>query len=240
MKNKIMNPLNIIQKTDEWLVVNKPSGVSIHGDQEALGFVENLKQQLGISFLAPVHRLDKVTSGCLLLAKTSNAASLLSQQFQNQEVQKKYLAIVTGKMKKKQGMIKGDMLPSRRGSWRLTKTQNNPAITVFKSMHYQPGYRLVVIKPVTGKTHQIRVAMKSNSSPVWGDLRYGSKEKNQLADRCYLHCWQLSFKWLDNIHHLVCLPNEGILFKQTLLQNSAFNLVDCYFDDEKIQENAKP
>ena len=146
-----------------------------------------------LDYLAPVHRLDKVTSGCLLLAKNQTAASFLSKQFKERTTEKIYIAITKGKPKKKQGTIRGDMVPARNGCWKLAKTQNNPAITQFKSIGYNNGLRIVNLKILTGKTHQIRVAMKSIGSPVWGDERYGNVTDNAGADRCYLHSYKLSF-----------------------------------------------
>lgn len=200
----------IIKETDDWLLVNKPANVSIHSENNKAGFIEQLKAQYCFDYLAPVHRLDKVTSGCLLLAKHSKAASYLSKQFQNRQVDKYYLALTIGKPKKKQGTIVGDMVPSRKGNYKLTQSKQNPAITQFFSKGFQSGIRLVAAKILTGKTHQIRVAMKSIGSPILGDERYALNNKAKSVDRCYLHSYQLIFDDLDGkriAQH--CLPIKG-------------------------------
>ncbi|NVK89200.1 MAG: RNA pseudouridine synthase [Gammaproteobacteria bacterium] len=195
----------IIAQADGWLAVNKPSNFSVHSET-GIGLVAQLQQQLNLDFLAPVHRLDKVTSGILLLAKNSETAAELSQQFALRQVNKVYCAITTGKPKKKQGTIVGDMLPARRGSYRLAKTLENPARTEFFSIGLYDGLRIALLKPTTGKTHQLRVAMKSNGSPILGDPRYGVKRN---ADRCYLHHYHIQLKtstdWID----LKVLPKQG-------------------------------
>ena len=201
----------IIHQNKDWLVLNKPAGLSIHNESNQ-GFVLRLKQQLQYDFLAPVHRLDKVTSGCLLLAKNSNAAAHLAVQFQQQKVEKIYLAITQGKPKKKQGKIIGDMAQGRNGNWRLEHSKLNPAITEFFSIGFKQGFRIAIVKPITGKTHQIRVALKSNSCPIVGDPRYASNPSFSV-DRCYLHCWQLSFCDLDgSTIKVTSKPNAGTLF----------------------------
>ncbi|MEE4244049.1 MAG: pseudouridine synthase [Kangiellaceae bacterium] len=215
---------SIIQETNDWLAVNKPDGIGMHTETGAdgkveLGVVQLLKQQLNLDYLAPVHRLDKVTSGCLLLAKNPKSAACLANQFSARQVDKVYLAITQGKPKKKQGTIKGDMLPARNGNWKLAKSVDDPAITQFKSIGFKDGLRLAVVKIITGKTHQIRVALKSNGTPVWGDTRYGDKQINLVADRCYLHCWQLCFDDQEQRQFIKCWPEQGELFDGHLRSN---------------------
>ncbi|NVJ60567.1 MAG: RNA pseudouridine synthase [Gammaproteobacteria bacterium] len=203
----------IIKQTDDWLVINKPAGHTLH-NEAGDGFIFSLKAKLNLPFLAPAHRLDKVTSGCLLLAKNSQSAAHLSKQFQDQSVGKIYLAITKGKPKKKQGLISGDMSQGRNGNWRLEHSKQQPAITEFYSIGFQEGLRVAIVKPVTGKTHQIRVALKSNGSPILGDQRYATISSNSIdIDRCYLHCWQLAFKDMNgNRLEVSSKPESGELF----------------------------
>ena len=104
------------------------------------------------------------------------------------QVKKQYLAISDHKPKKKQGLIQGDMAKGRRGAWLLTRSQENPAITRFTSLSLGEGRRLFFLSPLTGKTHQLRVAMKSLGAPILRDALYGGSP----ADRVYLHAWRLS------------------------------------------------
>jgi len=111
---------------------------------------------------------------------------------------------------KKKGWIIGDMERSRRGQWILKRSRNNPARSYFISQSVRPGLRLFLFRIYTGKTHQIRVAMKSLGAPVLGDPLYYAAGNNQ--ERMYLHSWKLKFSWKDEIYDLECLPRSGVLF----------------------------
>ena len=180
---------DILLQTPDFVVINKPTGLSVHRDQNDSGLTEMLAQQLGVPQRWLVHRLDKPTSGVLLLALNADAAAELAQAFANREVKKTYLALSDRKPSKKQGWIKGDMVRSRQSTWKLTRGMENPAQTRFCSHSSEPGCRLFVLRPLTGKTHQLRVAMKSLGSPILGDTLYGGTPANRL----YLHAWHLSF-----------------------------------------------
>lgn len=197
----------------QWLLVNKSAGVSVQ-DETVVGegLLNQLKAELDLPQLALCHRLDKVTSGLLLLARTSEANRLLSAQFQARQTEKYYLAIAKGKPLKKQGLVIGDMQRSRRGSWQLLRSRNNPAVTQFFSHALGGGYRLYLLKPLTGKTHQLRVMMKSLGCPILGDQRYGGA----AADRTYLHAYSLQFNWQQQriCHQL--LPDMGQQWPEAL------------------------
>jgi tRNA pseudouridine32 synthase/23S rRNA pseudouridine746 synthase len=100
------------------------------------------------------------------------------------------------------------MQKGRGGSWMLVRTLDNPAISWFDSVSVREGLRLYRIKPHTGKTHQIRVALKSIGAPILGDERYGGTP----ADRGYLHAWRLSFKLAGEPFDFVCPPDVGSEF----------------------------
>lgn len=180
---------SIIFEHDDFIVVSKKTGVCIHSEPDEMGLIVALKNDRGLDALFPVHRLDKVTSGLLVCAKTQAAASELSQLFERREVEKFYLAISDQKPKKKQGLVKGDMERSRRSSWKLCHTTTNPARTQFFSDSIGDGKRLYLLKPKTGKTHQLRVALKSIGAPIMGDRLYGhplslvSEFRSELSSR---------------------------------------------------------
>ncbi len=192
------------------MLFDKPYGLSFHSEA-GKGFVVLAQEQTGYKLFS-VHRLDKMTSGLILLAKSSEVAHKLSQLFEQREIEKFYLAISLRKPKKKQGWIKGDMSSSRRGSYKLLPSKENPAITQFISHALRPHERLFLIKPHTGKTHQIRVALKSLGSPIAGDLRYAAVEEAKQEDRGYLHAYALRFD-LDGEHYsFSSLPAQGERF----------------------------
>tara|TARA_B100001109_G_scaffold112039_1_gene91436 strand:- start:90807 stop:91481 length:675 start_codon:yes stop_codon:yes gene_type:complete len=198
-------PLTIVHETSHWLVICKPQGCSMHTEDGVPGLVVTLSEQLGYPVL-PVHRLDKVTSGLLLLAKDSQTAARLSDLFARHRIRKYYLAQSQHKPKKKQGWIKGDMVKGRNGSWLLKRSTHNPAITRFVSVYDDNAKRrLFLLMPHTGKTHQLRVALKSLGSPIDGDQRYGGA----AADRTYLHAWALQWKDDDGEHSFTAPPPDG-------------------------------
>jgi len=202
----------VIDQTADFLVIDKSPGISMHKDQQEQGLVMLVQHALGGEQLFPVHRLDKMTSGLLILARNAAAASELSKLFQQREVSKFYLAISDKKPGKKQGLVRGDMVKARRGSWKLSKTCENPAQTQFFSYSIGSGLRLFLLKPHTGKTHQIRVAMKSVGAAIVGDERY-HEVTEKVADRGYLHAYSLSFSFQGRDYYYRCPPRSGELFK---------------------------
>src|SRR5690554_6143486 len=201
---------SIIENNPAFVIVYKKPGVSFHCEQGIPGLFETVKATEGFTELYPVHRLDKITSGLLVMAKTLAVNQALSAQFAGRQVQKFYLAISAKKPKKKQGLIKGDMERTRRSAWKLSTTRANPAITQFTSVALTEGRRLFLVKPHTGKTHQIRVALKSLGAPILGDTLYG--DNNTLADRAYLHAYALAFALDDRQYLFQALPQEGQSF----------------------------
>ena len=197
--------LTIIEDHPDWLVLYKPEGIGMHTENDVPGLVVLASAQLNMP-LYPVHRLDKVTSGLLLLAKNAATAARLSRLFAEHSIRKYYLARSNGKPVKKQGWVKGDMEKGRRGCHLLKRSMTNPAVTRFISSYDEAsGKRLFLLLPLTGKTHQLRVAMKSLSVPIDGDDRYGG----QPADRTYLHAGGLCWQDEDGAHHIFTPPHTG-------------------------------
>lgn len=199
-------------QSDDFWILSKPAGMSVHAEGPSPGVFESLRESYPAATFYPVHRLDKMTSGLLIVACTKEAASLFGSMFEQHQVQKYYLAISDQKPTKKQGTVSGGMAPSRRGQWKLTRSASNFAVTQFFSLSVLPGIRLFLLKPKTGKTHQIRVAMKSLGAPIMGDSRYGGSS----SDRGYLHAFQLFFDWKGVEHHFISYPEQGELFSPQL------------------------
>lgn len=206
----------LIDETADFLVIYKKPDTSFHSDSGAAGVFEYCKQQQGLSELYPVHRLDKVTSGLLVMAKTAATNALLTAAFRARQVEKYYLALSAKKPTKKQGLIKGDMAAARRGAFKLLPTQENPAVTQFFSKSIAPGRRLFMVKPHSGKTHQIRVALKSIGAPIMGDLLYADTASNSVIDRTYLHAYSLGFFLGEKHYRYTALPREGEYFSDAL------------------------
>jgi len=196
----------------DWLVINKPAGISMQieqNDPQTLSLQQQVQLQFQLEQIFPVHRLDKATSGLVIFAKSSAAAAEFTRLFSEKQVEKRYIALANGKPKKKQGWIKGDMAKGRNGSWLLQRSMNNPAQTYFQSVAIDVkkyhANRLYLLTPKTGKTHQLRVAMKSNGVAILGDERY----KGDNAERCYLHALWLCFNWLGEQVELHAFPTQG-------------------------------
>lgn len=180
---------SIVDQNQYFVVINKHHSVSVQKEADHAALLPAVAAHIGVEKVYLVHRLDKMTSGLLLLATSSHAASVLSGLFASREIEKFYLALSANKPRKKQGLIVGDMTKGRRGSWKLLTSKDNPARTRFTSIAGGEGRRLFLCRPYTGKTHQIRVAMKSIGSPLIGDDYYGGEP----ADRGYLHAYGLQF-----------------------------------------------
>lgn len=205
----MMMNYKLIYENNDFLIIDKHKGISFNDESDQNGLFSELKQSYANIY--SVHRLDKVTSGLMIIAKSKMAAQEFGKLFTEHKIQKFYLALSCKKPKKKQGLIKGDMKKSRGGSWMLLKSVENPAITQFLSYSIEPGLRLYVLRPHSGKTHQLRVAMKSLSSPILGDVLYSGDE----CDRTYLHAYQLKFKFMGKDYSFCSLPTQGEFFKKT-------------------------
>ncbi|WP_338362740.1 TIGR01621 family pseudouridine synthase [uncultured Pseudoalteromonas sp.] len=202
------NNLKIVMSHADFYIFEKPAGLNFHSEDGA-GFVVLAEQQTEEKLYA-VHRLDKVTSGLIILARNKASAAKFTALFTEHAINKYYLAISDTKPKKKQGWIKGDMTKSRRGMFKLLPTMQNPAITRFYSFSYKPGFRAYILKPYSGKTHQLRVALKSLGAPILGDSLYSGSN----AVRTYLHAYALSFVWQGEQVNCCLFPNDGDEYQQ--------------------------
>lgn len=215
---------HLLFEHDDFFVFQKPAGIGFHCDEHSVGFFEQIRQAYQHHHslspdnaipLFPVHRLDKMTSGLLLVAKHKLAAARFGTLFEQHAIEKYYLAIAKGKPKKKQGTVKGDMQRGRRSGWMLLPSASNPAITCFKSLsmpNVGSGLRLYLLQPRTGKTHQIRVMMKSLGVGIFGDPIYADKLTLNAADRGYLHAYALKFEYEGQHFEFVSAPKIGALF----------------------------
>ncbi|PKG83467.1 TIGR01621 family pseudouridine synthase [Colwellia sp. 75C3] len=205
----------IIAEHPDFIVVDKVAGVNFHDEGDiGSGLFSQVKNQVKKQNqnhddnveLYPVHRLDKMTSGLVIFAKTLACAQIFGQLFNDHDIDKYYLAISDKKPIKKQGLIKGDMGKSRRGMFKLLRTMENPAITQFFSYSIPNKQRLYLLKPHSGKTHQLRVALASIGAPIVGDSLYYSTSQ---ADRGYLHAYALKFTYLGELFEFTSLPTDG-------------------------------
>jgi tRNA pseudouridine32 synthase/23S rRNA pseudouridine746 synthase len=201
----LLDSIDILLDHPDFLVVNKPNNISVQNESHQSGILPILCKQLNVEKLWLVHRLDKITSGILILAKHSHSAAVFGLLFEQKQIEKYYLAISAKKPKKKQGAIKGGMKKVRDSKWMLDSSDTAVAISQFFSFSISPGLRLFLVKPLTGKTHQIRVALKSIGSPILGDQLY----KGASSDRTYLHAYCIRFKYQEQPICIICPPDKG-------------------------------
>ena len=217
--NNIIIP--ILYESNNLLVISKPPHIphhSAHNEKGILHHIRTLQMNDVINYkgrIYGVHRLDRVTSGILLLAKNQQTATIITKLFRREEKQycitKYYLALSIKKVKKKkQGWIKGDMKVARRGAFKLLNSMDNPAITRFYTagMGHCDTYcfssnnnttntndtsiisvpkTMILFRPYTGKTHQLRVAAKCIGLPIMGDPLYSDAIEARMCERAYLH-----------------------------------------------------
>lgn len=197
----------IVFCSDDFYIVEKPEDESFHSENGE-GFFARFEKQVNESLFA-VHRLDKMTSGLMIIARNKSAATEFGELFSQKQqgsLSKYYVSIAKGKPTKKQGWVKGDLVKSRRGCYKLQKTTENPSITRFLSTLISPGLRLYLLQPITGKTHQLRVVHKSLAVPILGDERYGG----EASVRGYLHAFALKFNFKGKEFEFISMPKSGL------------------------------
>lgn len=212
--------LNIIHEDDTLLVVEKPAGMAVWKEGpgegktvgEALGEQFPSQQALGEEQRYGIlHRLDKDTSGILLVAKTPEAFSFFQKQFQDRLVQKKYLCLVEGNVREEKGRIE-TLLGRSSGDKRKQKVfipgepdsaGKREAITEYQVQERYLGYTLLEMYPRTGRKHQIRVQLASLGHPIAGDKLYGFKNQKVLAglQRHFLHASSIRVAYPDGTTH---------------------------------------
>jgi tRNA pseudouridine32 synthase/23S rRNA pseudouridine746 synthase len=204
---------DLVADHNDFTIIDKSPGVGFHREQHSQGLTAAVASRLSVKRLYPVHRLDKMTSGLLLFAKSRDVARQIADEFYSRSVEKYYIALSDRRPRKKQGLVAGDMDRTRRGMWKLVPRMSNPAVTQFFSSSMGNNLRMFILKPHTGKTHQLRVALKSIGSPVLGDpLYYRTSCSGDGADRCYLHSYALVFTLNDETFQFICHPRCGFLF----------------------------
>ena len=195
-------PLNIIYEDDDLLVVDKPAGLTVHpapghpSHTLVNAILSHLPELADIGdSLRPgiVHRLDKDTSGVMLVAKNEPARLDLMQQFEARSVVKAYLALVKGQLTPESGIIEAPIGRDPRNRKRMAVvTEGKQARTRYHVIRYIGNYTLLEVRTETGRTHQIRVHFKAIGYPVVGDSTYGVKSDH--LSRQFLHACRLGFK----------------------------------------------
>ena len=195
-------PLEILYEDEDVAVVNKPCGMVVHpapGNETGtlvnalLYAMDDLSGIGGVKRPGIVHRLDKDTSGLLMIAKNDQAHESLSGQLRERTMDKRYLAVVEGEMKEPSGRIEQPVARSKKDRKKMAiDPEGRYALTEWTLKENLRGAALLEVHILTGRTHQIRVHMQSIHHPVAGDPIYGAKN-GVKAPRLMLHAWRLSF-----------------------------------------------
>ena len=206
----------ILMEDEHLLVINKPAGVAVHGGSGvSFGVIEQLRMARPLAkFLELVHRLDRETSGILLVAKKRSALTNLQDQFRERQTGKTYLAMVRGQWPTKLRVLDKplhkyllDGKDAQAGERRVKVVSRDdpdgmPSVTLVKVRENLPGGTLLEVTIKTGRTHQIRVHLASEGFPILGDDKYGDFELNKVLarvnakpglKRMFLHAWRLQF-----------------------------------------------
>jgi 23S rRNA pseudouridine1911/1915/1917 synthase len=219
----------ILYEDNHLIVVNKPAGILVQGDetgdQTLSDFVKQyLKKKYekpGAVFLGVVHRIDRPVSGVVVFARTSKALSRMNERFRTREVQKSYLAIAEGQPAE----------PSATLVHWLRKNESSNKVTAFKretadaqrcelsyrKIHTPGKFTLLEVKPVTGRSHQIRAQLSAIGCPIYGDLKYGSEHAMEDQSIC-LHAHRLAFihpVTLESVEYTAPVPANQIWQRNT-------------------------
>ena len=189
-------PLDILYEDKNLIVINKQAGIVVHPDETGhssgtlvhalLAHCKDLSGIGGIKRPGIVHRLDKDTSGVLLIAKNDKTHQKYSQLFQDRKVKKTYLALVKGNTKTQKGRIEAPITRHASDRKKMSVShQGKNAVTTFEVLESHPGFSLLKVNIETGRTHQIRVHLASIGHPVIGDATYGDKALNKKFEEKY-------------------------------------------------------
>lgn len=199
-------PLEIIFENGDLLVINKPAGMVVHPSaghdsgtlvHAALAHTKDIKGVGGVQRPGIVHRLDKDTSGLILLAKNDHAHQWLQNQFSSRKVKKEYLALVDGAPPTPRGRVEAaigrDPIDRKRMAV-VTPTKGRSAITEYSTLREFVNHTLLDVHPITGRTHQIRLHLAFINCPVVGDHIYGRRNSSLDIERQFLHAFRIKIR----------------------------------------------
>ena len=196
-------PLDIVFEDDDIIIINKPSGMVVHpgnGNKDhtlvnALkSYTDKLSDINGVERLGIVHRIDKDTSGLIMVAKTNKAHEILGEYFKEHSIKREYIALLCGIFPHDTATIDAPIGRDEKNRLRMTVTPNNSkkAITHLEVLkRYKAGYTLVKARLETGRTHQIRVHAKYIGYPVYNDPVYSNKSTDDFGQ--FLHSYSMEF-----------------------------------------------
>ncbi len=223
---KFLNDIDdyIIFENKDFIVIDKPAGLAVHsGTNIKYDIISSLKKLKNNFDIAPVNRLDKHTSGCMLLSKNYQSARNLGHCFKTSNVKKVYIALLSGKLNKNEITVDKPLKTDKKiknGSVLVDSLGKSAKSTFYVKRNFT-DCTLVNVLIQTGRTHQIRVHASSISHPICGDTKYGNKSINSSfrkigLNRIFLHSSNLSFYYKQNYSFKSSLPDELSIFIENL------------------------
>ena len=231
-------PLDIVFEDDDIIIINKPSGMVVHpgnGNKDhtlvnALkSYADKLSDINGVERLGIVHRIDKDTSGLIMIAKTNKAHEILGEYFKEHSIKREYIALLCGIFPHDTATIDAPIGRDEKNRLRMTVTPNNSkkAITHLEVLkRYKAGYTLVKARLETGRTHQIRVHTKYIGYPVYNDPVYSNKSTDDFGQ--FLHSYSMEF-----IHPIT---KEKMYFKRDVPKYFK-DFLDKLDNEEKLEQD---
>ena len=196
-------PLDVVYEDDSLLLVNKPAGMVVHPAyghasgtlvNAVLAHCPRVANVGGLERSGIVHRLDKDTSGLIIIAKDDATRAALQRQFKRRGVTKIYLALVEGQITPREGVIDAPVGRNKQQRKKMAVVrQGREARTTYRAIETFPDHTLLEVQPHTGRTHQVRVHLAWLGYPVVGDAVYGRRRQRLLRDRHFLHAARLCF-----------------------------------------------
>ena len=191
-KNLDENEKSLIEDNDEFIVINKKAGISVQGGTKSKNNLIDIFSNSNLfkdTKPYSVHRLDKETSGVMIIAKNYNSAKLLTSLFRLRKVHKTYLAICHGVFKNKKGEIRGNLV-----KYEKEKKISELAITNYNVISSNNFFSFLELKPITGRKHQLRKQLSFMGNPIVGDVKYNIiKSKNKDQKKLMLHSYKIKF-----------------------------------------------
>ena len=229
-------PNEILFEDDHIAIVEKPADILIHNSYYARNIkektlLEQLKEAMGFS-LYPIHRLDRKTSGLIMLAKQKHDVAKFQSLFENNSIQKSYLAVVRGFVLESI-CIDSPVKHPETGVYKNAETTcipiSNHLLDIPVYPYKQSRYSLVELKPTTGRIHQLRIHMNKISHPIIGDAKYGDRfhnrmfEKEMDCSKILLHAYSLVFKHPITLKSLHVKSNHCPPHWQKLIDKLCWN-----------------
>ena len=231
---------SIVYEDRDWLVINKPNDLAVHGGSGlSLGLIEAMRKiRPEDKFLELCHRIDKATSGCVVLARRRASLKLFHRCLREKALQKNYLAVVVGRWPRSTNAVKLALQKNVLASGeRIVRTdpEGKRSVTLFEVEEPLQGYTLVQASPVTGRTHQIRVHCQAMGHAIVGDDKYGNREMNKKAA-------ELGFRHLFLHAHCIELPviddskSSSMIAKSKMIEAPPPEFWQTFIDANPLKE----